>query len=58
VKVTEASSLREVEEIRTDVVALIRELDQLQREADLLDVRRDADALELRFAPRTAVNDF
>jgi hypothetical protein len=57
-KVARASSLREVEEIRTGVVALIRELDQLQREADLLDARRDADALELRFAPRTALNDF
>jgi len=56
--VARASSLREVEEIRTGVVALIQELDQLQREADLLDARRDADALELRFAPRTALNDF
>jgi DNA-directed RNA polymerase specialized sigma24 family protein len=57
-KVARASSLREVEEIRTGVVALIGELDQLRREADLLDARRDADALELRFAPRTALNDF
>ena len=57
-KVTRAESLREVDEIRTGVVGLIRELDQLQREADLLDARRDADALELRFAPRTALNDF
>ncbi len=57
-KVIEASSLREVEEIRTGVVALMRELDRLQREADLLDARREADALGLRFAPRTALNDF
>jgi hypothetical protein len=57
-KVASASSLREVEEIRARVVALMGELDQLQREADLLDARRDADALELRFAPRTALNDF
>ena len=57
-KVTRAASLRAVEEIRTGVVGLILELDQLQREADLLDARRDADALELRFAPRTALNDF
>ena len=56
--VAKASSLREVEEIRAGVVALVRELDQLQREADLLDARRDADALELRFAPRTAFNGF
>ncbi len=57
-ELAKASSLREVEEIRTGVVALVRELDQLQREADLLDARRDADALELRFAPRTAFNGF
>jgi acetylglutamate kinase len=57
-KVTRAESLREVDEIRTGVVGLIRELDQLLREADLLDARRDADALELRFAPRTVLNDF
>ena len=57
-KVTRAESLREVDEIRTGVVGLILELDLLQREADLLDARRDADALELRFAPRTALNDF
>jgi hypothetical protein len=57
-KVTRAESLREVDEIRTGVVGLFRELDQLVREADLLDARRDADALELRFAPRTAFNDF
>jgi hypothetical protein len=56
--VAKASSLREVEEIRAGVVALVRELDQLQREADLLDARRDADALELRFAPRTAFIGF
>jgi hypothetical protein len=57
-EVAKASSLREVEEIRAGVVALGRELDQLQREADMLDARRDADALELQFAPRTAFNGF
>jgi hypothetical protein len=57
-KVTRAESLREVDEIRTGVVGLIRDLDQLQREADLLDARRDADALEIQFAPRTALNGF
>jgi hypothetical protein len=57
-EVAKASSLREVEEIRAGVVVLVRELDELQREADLLDARRDADALELRFAPRTAFNGF
>jgi hypothetical protein len=57
-KVTRAESLREVDEIRTGVVGLIRDLDQLRREADLLDVRRDADALEIQFAPRTALNGF
>jgi hypothetical protein len=57
-EVAKASSLREVDEIRTGVVALVRELDQLRREADLLDARRDADALELRFTPRTALNGF
>lgn len=41
-----------------DLFQDVRELDQLQCEADLLDARRDADALELRFAPRTALNDF
>ena len=51
-KVTRAESLRAVDEIRTGVVGLILKLDQLEREADLLDARRDADALELRFAPR------
>jgi RNA polymerase sigma-70 factor, ECF subfamily len=57
-EVAKASSLRKVEEIRAGVVALVRELDQLQREADLLDSRRDADALELQFTPRTAFNGF
>jgi hypothetical protein len=57
-EVAKALSLREVEEIRAGVVALGRELDQLQREADMLDARRDADALELQFAPRTAFNGF
>jgi hypothetical protein len=57
-KFTRAESLRVVDEIQTGVVGLIRELDQLQSAADLLDARRDVEALELRFAPRTAFDDF
>jgi hypothetical protein len=52
-----ARTLKEVEEIRLGVVALARELDQLEREASLLDARRDAETLQRRFAPRTAFND-
>jgi hypothetical protein len=45
-------TLRDVESLRGDVVALARELDDLRRRADLLDARKEVDALMARLAPR------
>ncbi len=56
-EIVKASTLREVENIQIGVGALARELDELGHEADLLDARRNADALALQFAPRTTLND-
>jgi hypothetical protein len=43
-------TLRDVEVLRGDVVALARELDDLRRRADLLDARKEVDALMARLA--------
>lgn len=43
---------RDVEGLRGRVVALSRELDELRGRADLLDARKDAEALMARLAPR------
>jgi hypothetical protein len=45
-------TLRAVEGLRGDVVLLGRELDDLRRRADLLDARREIEALWLRLPPR------
>lgn len=57
-EIVKASALSEVEEMRSGIAALSRELDELQREADLLDARRDADALGRQFVAQTAFNEF
>jgi hypothetical protein len=44
------TTLRELDTLRADASSLARELDDLLREVDLLDARRDVDALQLRFA--------
>ena len=46
--------LAEVEGLRGGVIALAAELDDLGRRADLLDARREVDALMRRLAPRGA----
>jgi hypothetical protein len=43
---------RDVEGLRGGVVALAQELDDLRRRADLLDARKEVDALMARLAPR------
>ncbi len=45
-------TLRDVEGLRGDVVALAQELDVLRRRADLLDARKEVDALMARLVPR------
>jgi hypothetical protein len=50
--VVREEALREVEGLRGGVVALAQELDDLRRRADLLDTRREVDALMARLAPR------
>jgi hypothetical protein len=45
-------TLRDVEGLRGDVVALAHELDDLRRRAELLDARKEVDALMARLAPR------
>ncbi|MHC5537314.1 hypothetical protein ACYOEI_03650, partial [Singulisphaera rosea] len=50
-------SSRGLEGLEKEVVALRRELDDLTRRADLLDVRRDVAALEARL-PVQRPNDF
>ena len=45
-------TLRDVEGLRGGVVALSRELDDLRRRADLLDARKEVDALMARLGPR------
>jgi hypothetical protein len=42
---------RDVDRLRVDVVALARELDDLRRRAELMDARKDVDALMARLAP-------
>lgn len=49
--------LRDMEDLRGGLVALTQELDDLQRRADLLDARRDVDALMARLAPRNSAAD-
>lgn len=48
----EAETVHDVEGLRGDVLALARELDDLRRRADLLDARKEVDALMARLAPR------
>jgi hypothetical protein len=43
---------RDVERLRGNVVALVHELDDLGRRADLLDARKDVEELLKRLAPR------
>jgi hypothetical protein len=57
-EIVKASALSEVEEMQSGIAALSRELDELQREADLLDARREADALGRQFVAQTAFNEF
>ena len=45
-------TLRDVKGLRGGVVALARELDDLRRRADLLDARKEVEALTARLAPR------
>lgn len=47
---------RDVEGLRGGVVALARELDDLRRRADLLDARKDVDALMARLVPQGGSN--
>jgi len=44
-------ALQDVEGLRGEVVALAQELDDLRRRADLLDARKDVDALIARLGP-------
>lgn len=46
-----AGPLPDVEALRPGLVALARDLDDLRRRADLLDARRDVNALAARLAP-------
>jgi len=45
-------TLRDVEGLRGEVVALAQELEDLRRRADLLDARKEVDALLARLGPR------
>ena len=49
-------SLPEVEGLRGEVLALSRELDILRRRADLLDARKDVEALLARLGPQRGPN--
>jgi hypothetical protein len=47
----------DVKSLRGEAVALAQELDQLSRRADLLDARKDVDALMARFAARAGASE-
>jgi RecB family exonuclease len=54
--VADTQPLVDLESLRRDVLALSDELDELQHRAELLDARRDVDALLARFTPTASSN--